>query len=112
MLKTSDCLDESSLEGGYGRLARARRSEAPGWSLDLTAAAERWRPAVEIEGSFVGKGAGMTRIGYHASYEQYPPSAMLALVRRAAGAGIQSEMRSDHFHPWSERQGQSGFAWS
>ena len=54
----------------------------------------------------------MTRIGYHASHEQYPPSALLALVRQAAAAGFQSAMCSDHFHPWSERQGHSGFAWS
>jgi probable non-F420 flavinoid oxidoreductase len=54
----------------------------------------------------------MTRIGYHASHEQYPPSALLGLVRRAAEAGFQSAMCSDHFHPWTEQQGHSGFAWS
>ena len=54
----------------------------------------------------------MARIGYHASHEQYPPSKLLDLVRRAAGAGFQCAMCSDHFHPWSERQGHSGCAWS
>lgn len=54
----------------------------------------------------------MTRIGYHASHEQYPPSALLRLVRLAAEAGFQSAMCSDHFHPWTEQQGHSGFAWS
>ena len=54
----------------------------------------------------------MARIGYHASHEQYPPSRLLTLVRRAAAAGFQSAMCSDHFHPWSEREGHSGFAWS
>jgi coenzyme F420-dependent glucose-6-phosphate dehydrogenase len=54
----------------------------------------------------------MTRIGYHASHEQYAPGALLRLVRRADAAGFQSGMCSDHFHPWSEQQGHSGFAWS
>jgi coenzyme F420-dependent glucose-6-phosphate dehydrogenase len=54
----------------------------------------------------------MTRIGYHASHEQYAPSELLRLVRRAEQAGFQSAMCSDHFHPWGEKQGHSGFAWS
>ena len=54
----------------------------------------------------------MTRIGYHASHEQYPPSALLRLVRLAAEAGFRSAMCSDHINPWTEEQGHSGFAWS
>ncbi len=54
----------------------------------------------------------MTLIGYHASHEQFPPSKLLNLVRLAEQAGFQCAKSSDHFHPWSERQGQSGFAWS
>lgn len=54
----------------------------------------------------------MTLIGYHASHEQFPPSELLDLVVRAQQAGFQALKSSDHFHPWSERQGQSGFAWS
>jgi probable non-F420 flavinoid oxidoreductase len=54
----------------------------------------------------------MTRIGYHASHEQFPPSVLLALVRRAASAGFDSAMSSDHFKPWGPVQGHSGFAWS
>jgi coenzyme F420-dependent glucose-6-phosphate dehydrogenase len=34
------------------------------------------------------------------------------MARYAASAGFRAGMCSDHFHPWSERQGQSGFAWS
>lgn len=52
------------------------------------------------------------RIGYHASHEQFAPSDLLRLVCLAEAAGFQCAMSSDHFHPWSERQGQSGFAWS
>lgn len=54
----------------------------------------------------------MSRIGYHCSHEQYAPSALLALAQHAEQAGFRSAMCSDHFHPWSEAQGHSGFAWS
>lgn len=54
----------------------------------------------------------MALIGYHCSHEQFPPSELLSLVSLAHRAGFRAAMCSDHFHPWSERQGQSGFAWS
>ncbi|HLL50530.1 MAG TPA: TIGR03885 family FMN-dependent LLM class oxidoreductase [Thermomicrobiales bacterium] len=54
----------------------------------------------------------MATIGYHASHEQFPPSELLACVRAAEQAGFAAAMCSDHFAPWSERQGHSGFAWS
>lgn len=54
----------------------------------------------------------MARFGYHASHEQFSPSALLEYVRAAEQAGFHCAMCSDHFYPWSERQGESGFAWS
>ena len=54
----------------------------------------------------------MTVFGLHNSHEQIHPSALLAAVRRAESAGFTAAMCSDHFSPWSERQGQSAFAWS
>ena len=54
----------------------------------------------------------MVTVGYHASHEQLPPSALLRFVRRAEEAGFTAAMCSDHFAPWSARQGHSGFAWS
>lgn len=54
----------------------------------------------------------MTALGYHASHEQFAPSALLDYVRQAQTAGFACAKSSDHFHPWSERQGQSGFAWA
>jgi probable non-F420 flavinoid oxidoreductase len=54
----------------------------------------------------------MPRIGIHASHEQIAPSRLLASVRHAEAAGFDAAMCSDHFSPWSERQGESGFAWS
>src|SRR4051812_45468452 len=55
---------------------------------------------------------GGTTIGFHCSHEQLPPSLLLRHVALAAEAGFTAAMCSDHFHPWSERQGHSGFAWS
>lgn len=54
----------------------------------------------------------MTVIGYHASHEQFSPSELRDLVILAEECGFQAAKSSDHFHPWSERQGQSGHAWS
>jgi len=54
----------------------------------------------------------MARIGYHASHEQFKPSELLHYVQQAEQAGFTLALSSDHFHPWSEQQGQSGFAWS
>jgi len=51
-------------------------------------------------------------IGLHCSHEQIPPSRLLAHLREAESAGFRAAMSSDHFSPWSERQGESGFAWS
>lgn len=54
----------------------------------------------------------MVEIGYHCSHEQFAPSELLRYVQAAERAGFTAAMSSDHFYPWSERQGQSGFAWS
>jgi probable non-F420 flavinoid oxidoreductase len=54
----------------------------------------------------------MMHVGYHASHEQFPPSELLRLVRRAEEAGFTAALNSDHFHPWTDAQGHSGFAWS
>src|ERR687897_3769873 len=48
----------------------------------------------------------------HCSHEQIPPSRLLRFVQRAEEAGFDGGMSSDHFSPWSERHGESGFAWS
>lgn len=54
----------------------------------------------------------MPKIGYHASHEQFTPSELLKYVQMAQQAGFTAALSSDHFHPWSEQQGQSGFAWA
>lgn len=52
------------------------------------------------------------KIGFHASHEQWPPGTLLEYARRADEAGFAAGMCSDHFHPWLESEGHSGFAWS
>jgi len=54
----------------------------------------------------------MAQIGYHCSHEQFSPTDLLAHVRAAETAGFACASASDHFHPWSERQGWSSFVWS
>lgn len=51
-------------------------------------------------------------LGYHASHEQFSPSELLNLVILSEESGFQFSVSSDHFYPWNEAQGQSGFVWS
>lgn len=51
-------------------------------------------------------------IGFHASHEQFAPSHLLRLVRRAADAGFQAIQSSDHIEPWGSARGESGFAFA
>ncbi|TYL38583.1 LLM class F420-dependent oxidoreductase [Natronococcus pandeyae] len=54
----------------------------------------------------------MTDIGFHASHEQFAPSDLLECAKLADEYAFDDVLASDHFHPWSERQGESGFVWS
>jgi probable non-F420 flavinoid oxidoreductase len=54
----------------------------------------------------------MAHIGYHASHEQFSPGELVEYAKLAEEAGFSAVMSSDHFAPWSERQGQSGFLWA
>lgn len=54
----------------------------------------------------------MTVIGFHCSHEQINPAQLLRDVQHAEQAGFTAGMSSDHLSPWSQRQGESGFAWS
>lgn len=54
----------------------------------------------------------MTVLGYHASHEQFHPRELLECAQAAERSGFDALMCSDHFHPWTPRQGQSGFAWA
>lgn len=54
----------------------------------------------------------MIQIGYHVSHEQFSPTELLSLVVKAEAAGFDFAVASDHFYPWNNAQGQSGFVWS
>ncbi len=55
---------------------------------------------------------GMAIYGLHASHEQVHPRELLDAAVLAEQTGFGAAMSSDHFSPWSVRQGHSGFAWS
>lgn len=54
----------------------------------------------------------MVKIGYTMMCEQRGPKELLADLVRAEQAGLDFSVISDHFHPWVEAQGHSGYAWS
>ncbi len=54
----------------------------------------------------------MTRYGYFLSCEEYSPGELVRQARLAEEAGFDALSISDHFHPWLDEQGQSGFVWS
>ena len=52
------------------------------------------------------------RIGYAISSEEHRPLDIVRHAQLAEQAGIEFALISDHFHPWTDRQGQSAFVWS
>jgi G6PDH family F420-dependent oxidoreductase len=54
----------------------------------------------------------MVELGYALSSEEHPPDVLVRNAARAEAAGFGFAMISDHFHPWTDRQGQSPFVWS
>ena len=55
----------------------------------------------------------MTKIGYAAMLEQFPPAELLELCAQAEAAGFDAGfMVSEHFHPWTPQQGNAAFAWA
>lgn len=53
----------------------------------------------------------MTRYGYFLSSEEYEPAELIRQAKMAEEAGFDALSISDHFHPWLDEQGQSGFVW-
>ena len=52
------------------------------------------------------------QIGYFLSAEEFTPGDLVAQARRAEAAGFHALWISDHYHPWNDQQGHSGFVWS
>jgi coenzyme F420-dependent glucose-6-phosphate dehydrogenase len=54
----------------------------------------------------------MTTIGYKLSSEEFGPRDLVRFGRLAEESGFRFALISDHFHPWTDTQGQSPFVWS
>lgn len=54
----------------------------------------------------------MTAIGYSLSSEEFGPNDLIRNAQRVEEVGFSFALVSDHFHPWTDRQGQSPFVWS
>lgn len=51
-------------------------------------------------------------IGYKLSSEEFGPKELVGYARRGEETGFNFALISDHFHPWTDRQGHSPFVWS
>ncbi len=54
----------------------------------------------------------MTKFGYTMMCEQSPPDQLVRDIQAAEAGGFEFSVISDHFQPWLEEQGHSGYAWS
>ena len=54
----------------------------------------------------------MPELGYALSCEEHGPLDLVRNAARAEEAGFTFALISDHFHPWTDRQGESAFVWS
>lgn len=54
----------------------------------------------------------MTEFGHALSSEEHGPRELVAYAGRAEEAGFEFALVSDHFHPWTDAQGQSPFVWA
>jgi G6PDH family F420-dependent oxidoreductase len=52
------------------------------------------------------------KIGYFLSSEEFGPRELVRQATLAEEAGFEDLWISDHFHPWNDEQGHSGFVWS
>lgn len=53
----------------------------------------------------------MATYGYKLSSEEHAPEDLVRYARRAEEAGFDFGAISDHFHPWTDKQGESPFVW-
>jgi G6PDH family F420-dependent oxidoreductase len=51
-------------------------------------------------------------LGYALSSEEHAPAELVRAARRAEEVGFGFALVSDHFHPWTDKQGHSPFVWS
>lgn len=53
----------------------------------------------------------LNEFGYKLSSEEFGPHDLVAQAERAEGSGFTFASISDHFHPWTDEQGESPFVW-
>src|SRR5581483_5674129 len=70
------------------------------------------RPRAGSKPSLPDRWAGTGAIGYKLSSEEFEPRELVRQAARAEESGFGFAMISDHFHPWTDRQGQSPFVWA
>jgi coenzyme F420-dependent glucose-6-phosphate dehydrogenase len=56
--------------------------------------------------------ADLPEIGYALSSEEHGPADLVRCAKLAEERGFTYALISDHFHPWTDRQGQSAFVWT
>jgi coenzyme F420-dependent glucose-6-phosphate dehydrogenase len=54
----------------------------------------------------------MLELGYTLSSEEFSAPELVRFAQRAEQAGFTFALISDHYHPWTGKQGQSPFVWS
>ena len=54
----------------------------------------------------------MPELGYALSSEEHLPNDLVRYARQAEETGFSFALISDHYHPWTDRQGHSPFVWS
>ena len=53
----------------------------------------------------------MVELGYKLSSEEHAPPDLVRHAKLAEEAGFGFALISDHYHPWTDRQGHSAFVW-
>src|SRR4051812_3445085 len=56
--------------------------------------------------------ANRLHLGYKLSSEEFGGNDLVRFATAAESHGFEFALISDHFHPWSDREGQSPFVWS
>src|SRR3712207_844283 len=54
----------------------------------------------------------MVKVGYFLASEEFGPNELVEQAKMAEKAGFKALWISDHFHPWTSKQGNSPFVWS
>src|ERR687885_930630 len=54
----------------------------------------------------------MVKVGYFLASQEFGPGELIEQAKMAQKAGFEALWISDHFHPWTDEQGNSPFMWS